>query len=90
MIHRTRYLFLPNPKFPYLNPIPTLFEKSHKTSKISFYKGLVNVYSKPSIFRNIFLKIEKVINTFSISEKTFPKMINYCVPLRYTLVKFFL
>ena len=87
MIHRTRYLFLPNPKFPYLNPIPTLFEKSHKTSKISFYKGLVNVCSKPSIFRNIFSKFEKAVNSFSISEKTFQKMINYCVPLGHTLVK---
>ena len=35
---------------------------------------------KPSIFRNIFLGIEKVVNTFSISDKIFQKMINYCVP----------
>ena len=73
MIHRTRYLFLPNPKFPYLNPIPTLFEKIHKTSKISFYKGSVNACSKLSIFRNIFSKIEKAVNTFSISEKNLKK-----------------
>ena len=42
---------------------------------------------KPSIFENIFSEIEKAVNTFSISKKTFPKMINYCVPLGHTLAK---
>ena len=44
---------------------------------------------KPSIFRNIFLGIEKVVNTFSISDKIFQKMINYCVPFGHTLAKSF-
>ena len=47
----------------------------------------LRAHIKPSIFRNIFSVIEKVVNTFSIFEKIFPKMINYCVPLGHTLVK---
>ena len=42
---------------------------------------------KLSIFGNIFLKIEKVINTFSILKKKFSKNENYCVPLGHTLAK---
>ena len=42
---------------------------------------------KPSIFENILLEIEKNVNTFSIPKKIFLKMINYCVPLGYTLAK---
>ena len=42
---------------------------------------------KLSIFGNIFSGIEKTVNTFSIFEKFFPKMINYCVPLGHTLAK---
>ena len=33
-----------------------------------------------SIFENIFLKIEKIINIFSNLEKKFSKNKNYCVP----------
>ena len=47
----------------------------------------LKVHIKSSIFENIFLRIEKVINTFSIPEKIFSKMINYCVPLGHTLAK---
>ena len=38
-------------------------------------------------FGNIFSGIEKVVNTFSILKKIFPKMINYCALLGHTLVK---
>ena len=48
---------------------------------------VLRAHIKLSIFGNIFSKIEKVVNTFSILEKTFPKMINYCVPLEHTLAK---
>lgn len=39
---------------------------------------------KPSIFENIFPRIEKTVNTFSIFEKIFLKIINYSVPLGHT------
>ena len=35
---------------------------------------VLSVYIKLSIFRNIFLKIEKIVNTFLISEKIFLKI----------------
>ena len=44
--------------------------------------GLVNI----SIFRKVLLEIEKIFKTFSIPDKTFPKLVYYCVPLRHTLV----
>ena len=47
----------------------------------------LRAHIKPSIFRNIFLVIEKAINTFSILEKIFLNMINYSVPLGHTLIK---
>ena len=47
----------------------------------------LKAHIKPSIFRNIFSEIEKSVNTFSISEKIFPKMINFCVLLGNTLAK---
>ena len=34
----------------------------------------LRAHVKPSIFGNIFSKIEKTVNTFSISEKMFLKM----------------
>ena len=40
-----------------------------------------------SIFGKILLRIEKVVKTFSISDKTFPKLVYYCVPLGHTLIK---
>ena len=49
---------------------------------------VLSVHIKPSIFENIYSKIEKCVNTFSISEKIFLKIINYCIPLRHTLLKF--
>ena len=56
--------------------------------------GPVNVclkeHIKSSIFGNIFSGIEKAVNTFSIPEKFFPKMIYYCMPLEHTLVKSFI
>ena len=41
-----------------------------------------------SIFEKILLEIEKIVKTFSISNKFFPKLICYYVFLEYTLVKF--
>ena len=35
---------------------------------------------KQSIFGNIFLEIEKAVNTFPIFKKTNSKKRNYCVP----------
>ena len=52
------------------------------------YKGLVNVINK-SIFGKVLLEIEKVLTTFSISDKLFSKLVSYCVPLGHTLVKSF-
>lgn len=49
--------------------------------------GPVNVYLKLFIFKNILPKIEKAVDTFSVPEKIFHKMINYCVSLVHTLVK---
>ena len=34
----------------------------------------LGAYIKPSIFRNIFSEIEKVVNIFSIPEKIFPNI----------------
>ena len=49
---------------------------------------VLRAHIKPSIFGNIFSGIKKVVNTFSIFENFFfPKMINYCLSLRHTLVK---
>ena len=48
----------------------------------------LRVYIKPSIFGNIFLKIEKIVNIFSIPKKIFPKIINYCVSLGHILIKY--
>ena len=47
----------------------------------------LKVHIKSSIFENIFSKIEKIVNIFSIPKKIFSKIINYCVPLEHTLVK---
>ena len=48
---------------------------------------VLSAHIKPSIFENIYSKIEKCVNTFSISEKIFSKIINYCMLLGHTLVK---
>ena len=48
---------------------------------------VLRIHIKPSIFRNIFSKIEKAVNTFSIAEKFFSKNENYCVPLEHILAK---
>ena len=40
-----------------------------------------------SSFRKVLLEIEKAVKTFSISDKIFPKLVYYCVPLGHTLVK---
>ena len=45
----------------------------------------LRTHIKLFIFGNIFSKIEKAVNTFSISEKNFSKKRNYCVPLVLTL-----
>ena len=50
----------------------------------------LRAHIKLSIFGNIFLEIEKAVNTFSILEKIFSKNENYCVPLGHTLAKSFL
>ena len=47
----------------------------------------LKVHIKSSIFENIFSKIEKTVNIFSIPKKIFSKIINYCVSLEHTLVK---
>jgi len=47
----------------------------------------LRAHIEQSIFRNIFSKIEKVINTFSISEKKISKKENYCMSLSHTLIK---
>ena len=36
------------------------------------------------IFGNIFLEIERIVNTFSILKKIFSKNENYCMPLGHT------
>ena len=51
---------------------------------------VLKAYIKPFIFENIFSEIEKNFNTFSIFEKIFLKVINYYVPLGYTLTKSFI
>ena len=43
-----------------------------------------------SIFGKVLLEIKKVVKTFSISDKLFPKLVYYCVPLGHTLVKSFI
>ena len=40
-----------------------------------------------STYENFLLEIEKVVKTFSIPDKLFPKLVYYCVPLGHTLVK---
>ena len=50
---------------------------------------LMCAHIKLSIFGNIFSKIEKAVNTFSILEKIFSKNENYYVPLGHTLTKSF-
>ena len=40
-----------------------------------------------SIFGKVLLGIEKVVKTFSIPNKLFPKLVYYCVPLWHTLIK---
>ena len=58
--------------------------------KTNLIKGPIKTHIKLSIFRNIFSKIEKIINTFLISENFFfSTIVYYYVPLRYTLAKSF-
>ena len=45
------------------------------------------LHIKLSIFRNIFLKIEKVVITFSILEKIFSKIENLMYVLRTHIIK---
>ena len=47
---------------------------------------VLRTHIKLSIFRNIFSRIEKIVNIFSIFEKFFSKNKNYCVP-KHTLAK---
>ena len=47
----------------------------------------LRTHVKLSIFRNIFLGIEKAVNTFSILKKISSKNENYFVPLGHTLAK---
>ena len=39
-----------------------------------------------SIFEKVLLRIEKVIKTFSIFDKTFPKLVYYCVHINKMLL----
>ena len=50
-------------------------------------KGPVNV-NKFS-FGKVLLGIEKIVKIFLISDKIFPKLVYYCVPVGHTLVKSF-
>ena len=50
----------------------------------------LRAHIKLSIFGNIFLEIEKAVNTFSILEKFFSKNENYYVSLGHTLANLFL
>ena len=61
---------------------------THINTYIHIYIYIYNwVYHiKLSIFENIFSKIEKTVNTFSILEKKYFKNENYCVPDRKTHV----
>ena len=43
-----------------------------------------------SIFGKVLLGIKKVVKTFSIPNKLFPKLVYYCVPQGHTLVKSFI
>ena len=47
----------------------------------------LRTHIKPSNFRNIFSKIEKIVNTFLILEKIFSNIGGLIYALRYTLVK---
>ena len=47
----------------------------------------LKVHIKSSIFENIFSKIEKIVNIFSIPKKIFSKIINYCVSLGHILIR---
>ena len=47
----------------------------------------LKIYINKFIFKKVLLGIEKVVKTFSISDKLFPKLVYYCVPLGHTLVK---
>ena len=49
----------------------------------------LRAHIKLSTFRNIFSRIEKAVNTFSILEKKNSKNENYFVPLGHTLAKSF-
>ena len=49
----------------------------------------LKVHIKSSIFENIFSKIEKTVNIFSIPDKIFSKIVNYCMSLDHTLAKFY-
>ena len=47
----------------------------------------LKVHINKLIFEKFLLKNKKVVKTFSILNKLFPKLVYYCVPLGHTLVK---
>ena len=47
------------------------------------------IHINKSIFGKILLRIEKIVKTFSIPNKLFPKLVSYFGHLRYILVKSF-
>ena len=48
---------------------------------------VLKAHINKSIFGKVLLGIEKVVKTFSIPNKLFPKLVYYCVPLGHTLIK---
>ena len=69
--------------------IKRILEESH-TSILepngNMEKWIKNLINK-SIIGKFLLGIEKVVKTFLISNKLFPKLVYYCMPLGHTLVK---
>ena len=59
------------------------------TIVVTMKKDFIKVYINKSDFWKILSEIEKAVKTFSIPDKSFQKIVYYCVPLGYTLVKSF-
>ena len=48
---------------------------------------VIRAYINKFIFEKILSKIKKIVKTFSIFDKHFPKLVYYCVPKGHTIVK---
>ena len=59
------------------------------TIVVTMKKDFIKVYINKSDFWKILLEIEKAVKIFSIPNKIFQKIVYYCVPFGYTLVKSF-